>query len=138
MNHPLKYLLDSNICIHFFRGKYNLIDKLEIIGLNQCAISEITLAELVFGAENSENPEKNHNIIDRFVEQTTILPIYDSIYYYGKEKARMRKNGTVISDFDLLIGCTSVEKELIMVTENVREFERITNIKIENWIDRNK
>jgi len=138
MQHPLKYLLDSNICIHFFRGKYNVIDKLEKIGLNQCAISEITLAELVFGAENSENPKKNHSIIDQFVEQITILPIYDSIYYYGKEKARMRKNGTAISDFDLLIGCTSVEKELIMVTENVREFERITNIRIENWIDRRK
>ncbi len=130
MQHPLKYLLGSNICIHFFRGKYNVIDKLEEIGLNQCAISEITLAELVFGAENSENPKKNHSIINQFVEQTTILPIYDSIYIYGKEKARMRKNGTAISDFDLLIGCTSVEKELIMVTENVREFERITNIRI--------
>ena len=134
----MKYLLDSNICIHFFRGKYGVIDKLEKIGLIQCAISEITLAELVFGAENSENPKKNHNIIERFVEQTTVLPIYDSIYCYGKEKARLRKNGTMISDFDLLIGCTSVEKGLIMVTENVQEFERISNIKIENWIDRNK
>ena len=134
----MKYLLDSNICIHFFRGKFGVIDKLERIGLNQCAISEITLAELVFGAENSENPKKNHSIIKRFVEQTTILPIYDSIYFYGKEKARLRKNGTMISDFDLLIGCTSVEKNLIMVTENVREFERISNINIENWVDRNK
>jgi len=44
----------------------------------------------------------------------------------------------MISDFDLLIGCTSVEKNLIMVTENVREFERISNINIENWVDRNK
>ena len=134
----MKYLLDSNICIHFFRGKFGIIDKLEKIGLNDCAISEITLAELVFGAENSGNPKKNHNIIERFVEQTTILPIFDSIYYYGKEKTRLRKNGIMISDFDLLIGCTSVEKDLIMVTENVREFNRISNIKIENWINRNQ
>lgn len=134
----MKYLLDSNICIHFFRGKFGVINKLEKIGLNQCAISEITLAELVFGAENSENPKKNHSIIERFVKQTAILPIYDSIYLYGKEKARLRKSGTTISDFDLLIGCTSVEKNLIMVTENVREFERISNINIENWVDRNK
>jgi tRNA(fMet)-specific endonuclease VapC len=60
----MKYLLDTNICIHFFRGKFNLIDKIESIGLQNCAISEITLAELVFGAENSENPKKNHKIID--------------------------------------------------------------------------
>lgn len=90
----------------------------------------------MFGAENSESPEKNHNIIERFIEQTTILPIFDSIRIYGKEKTRLRKNGTMISDFDLLIGSTAIEKDLIMVTENVKEFERITNIKIENWIDR--
>ena len=66
------------------------------------------------------------------------LPIFDAISLYGKEKARLRKNGIMISDFDLLIGCTAIEKELIMVTENVREFERMSNIKIENWILRNK
>jgi tRNA(fMet)-specific endonuclease VapC len=130
----MKYLLDTNICIHFFRGKHNLIDKVEMVGLTNCAISEITLAELVFGAENSQNPKKNHNIIDNFASQVAIIPIFDSIYKYGKEKARLRKAGIMISDFDLLIGCTSTENDLIMVTENVKEFERISDIKIENWI----
>jgi tRNA(fMet)-specific endonuclease VapC len=134
----MKYMLDTNICIHFFRGKFNLIEKFEEIDLDNCAISEITLAELVFGAENSITPQKNHKIIEKFSNQVTILPIYDSIYFYGKEKARLRKSGIMISDFDLLIGCTSVEKGLIMVTENVGEFERITDIKIENWIDRSR
>jgi len=132
----MKYLLDTNICIHFFRGKYNLVEKIELEGLINCAISEITLAELVFGAENSLHPEKNHKIVEEFTNRLTILPIYDSIRIYGKEKARLRKSGTMISDFDLLIGCTSVEKELTMITENVSEFERISNIKIENWIKR--
>lgn len=66
----MKYLLDTNICIHFFRGKYKLIEKLENIGINNCAISEITLAELVFGAENSLNPQKNHDIIEQFFFKT--------------------------------------------------------------------
>jgi len=132
----MKYLLDTNICIHFFRGKYNLVEKIELEGLINCAISEITLAELVFGAENSLHPEKNHKIVEEFTNRLTILPIYDSIRIYGKEKARLRKSGTMISDFDLLIGCTSVEKEFTMITENVSEFERISNIKIENWIKR--
>jgi len=52
------YLLDTNICIHFFRGSFNLFTKIEQIKLKNCAISEITLAELVFGAENSPNPKK--------------------------------------------------------------------------------
>jgi tRNA(fMet)-specific endonuclease VapC len=51
------YLLDTNVCIHFFRGKFDLLDKLQQIGIRNCSISEITLAELAFGAENSLNPE---------------------------------------------------------------------------------
>lgn len=132
----MNYLLDTNICIHFFRGKYNLIDKIEEIRLDNCAISEITLAELVFGAENSTNPQKNYQIIEEFIQVVTVLPIFDSIRIYGKEKARLRKAGIMISDFDLLIGCTALEQDLIMVTENTKEFERISNIKLENWINR--
>jgi len=133
----MKYLLDTNICIHFFRGKFNLIDKLKEIGIKNCAISEITYAELVFGAENSANPKKNHLLIEKFVEQVTILPIFDSIIQYGRQKTKLRKQGQMISDFDLLIGCTAIENELIMVTENVNEFVRIEGIRIENWIKRN-
>ena len=132
----MKYLLDTNICIPFFRGKFNLIEKLEEVGLTNCAISEMTLAELVFGAENSQTPQKNREIVDKFSTKVTVLPIYDVISLYAKEKVRLRRSGTMISDFDLLIGCTAVEKDLIMVTENLREFERISNIKIENWINR--
>lgn len=132
----MKYLLDTNICVHFFRGKFNLIEKLEKVGLTNCAISEITLAELIFGAENSLSPQKNRDIVEKFSSKVTVLPIYDVINLYAKEKVRLRKSGTMISDFDLLIGCTAVQKELIMATENYREFERISNIKIENWIDR--
>lgn len=132
----MKYLLDSNIVIHLFRGKYGVIEKLESAKLENCAISEITLAELVFGAENSESPTKNHELIEKFSEQLTVLPIFGSIYTYGKEKARLRKAGNMISDFDLLIGCTAVDKDLIMVTENVKEFKRVRGIKIENWVNR--
>jgi len=132
----MKYLLDTNICIHFFRGKFNLIEKFQEVKLENCAISEITLAELVFGAENSSNPKKNYKLIDKFTEQIKILPIFNSINIYAKEKVRLRKNGTMISDFDLLIGSTSIANELIMVTENANEFERISGIELENWINR--
>jgi len=132
----MKYLIDTNICIHFFRGKFNLYDKFQEIGIENCAISEITLAELVFGAENSSNPKKNYELIEAFSDQVMIMPIINAIYIYGKEKASLRSLGTMISDFDLLIGCTALEKDLILVTENVSEFVRIKNLKIENWISR--
>ncbi|TVZ26542.1 tRNA(fMet)-specific endonuclease VapC [Gillisia sp. Hel_I_86] len=132
----MKYLLDTNICIHFFRGKFNLIEKFQEVNLDNCAISEITLAELIFGAENSSNSKKNLKLIDNFSEQVKILPIFNSINIYAKEKVRLRKKGEMISDFDLLIGSTAIANELIMVTENTKEFKRIKEIKIENWINR--
>lgn len=132
----MKYLLDTNICIHFLRGKFSLLEKFQEVGIENCTISEITLAELVFGAENSSNPKKNHELIENLTNQMTILPIFNAIYLYGKEKARLRLKGQMISDFDLLIGCTAVEKDLIMVTENLKEFERISGIQIENWAKR--
>jgi tRNA(fMet)-specific endonuclease VapC len=132
----MKYLLDSNICIHFFRGKFNIIEKLNEAGIENCAISEITLAELVFGAEKRNNPKKNHKLIEKFIGQMTILPIFDAIPKYGKEKARLQREGKSISDFDLFIGCTAIENDMIMVTENIKEFERIKSIKIENWVKR--
>lgn len=132
----MKYLLDTNICIHFFRGDYNLVEKFQRVQLRDCAISEITLAELTYGAESSSNPSKNYKLIDSFTEQTSTLPIFDAISIYAREKLRLRKAGLKISDFDLLIGATAVAHDLIMVTENLREFERISNIQIENWITR--
>ncbi|MEX2592817.1 MAG: type II toxin-antitoxin system VapC family toxin [Anditalea sp.] len=130
----MKYLLDTNICIHFLRGKFDLIEKFQEMGPENFAISEITLAELVFGAENSSNRKKNLELIEAFTNQVVILPIFNAIYLYGKEKARLRSKGLMISDFDLLIGCTAVEKDLVMVTENLKEFDRISGIQIENWV----
>lgn len=132
----MKYLLDTNICIHLFRGKFNLLEKFQEINLADCAISEITLAELIFGAENSPNPKKNHQIIDDFTYQLKILPIFNAIPTYAKEKVRLIKKGIIISDFDLLIDSTAVANDLIVITENIKEFERISGIEIDNWIKR--
>lgn len=132
----MKFLLDTNICIHFLRGRFNLSEKFISEGIEQFAISEITLAELVFGAENSSNPSVNLQIVEDFSSQLTILPIFDAIHLYGKEKARVRKSGEMISDFDLLIGCSAIENELILVTENISEFKRIQGIELESWIVR--
>lgn len=132
----MKYLLDTNICIHYFRGQFNLAEKIEEVDVRNCAISEITLAELAYGAENSSDPKKNFKIIDQFAEQVKILPIFNAINIYAKEKAQLRKKGTMISDFDILIGATSIANGLIMVSENLKDLERISKIKIENWVHR--
>jgi len=132
----MKYLLDTNICVHYFRGQFKLIEKIREVELRNCAISEITLAELAYGAECSSDPKKNFKTIDKFAKEVKIIPIYNAINHYAKEKTSLRKNGIMISDFDILIGSTSVVNELFMATENVKDLERISDIKIENWVKR--
>jgi tRNA(fMet)-specific endonuclease VapC len=130
-----KYLLDTDISVFYLRGKYNLNRKLkEIIGYDNCFISEITLAELKFGAELSERVEENLSSVNEFANKIGILPIFNSLDLYAKEKARLRKTGSMIDDFDLLIGCSAAKNGLILVTNNENHFERINNINIENWI----
>jgi tRNA(fMet)-specific endonuclease VapC len=130
-----KYLLDTNICIYFLKGQFNLNTKIEKAELSNCFVSEITIAELKFGAENSENQEKNRKTIDQFVSKFTIIPIFNSLDIYAKEKARLRKKGIPLDDFDLLIGATAISNNLILVTRNTSDFERMKGIEIENWID---
>jgi tRNA(fMet)-specific endonuclease VapC len=131
----VKYLLDTDISIFYLRGKYNLNQKLkEIIGYDNFFISEITLAELKYGAELSERVDENLRSVDEFSNKVGILPIFNSLDLYAKQKARLRKMGNMIDDFDLLIGCSAIKNGLILVTNNENHFDRIENIKIENWI----
>lgn len=128
-----KYLIDTNTCIFYINGKFNLKKKFEKADPDNCFISEITLAELKFGVENSEKKEKNQKALDDFLSGVKIVPIYHSLDLYAKEKARLRKSGTSIDDFDLLIGSTSVTHNLTMVTNNTDHFKRIKGIDLEDW-----
>ncbi|MFW6277447.1 MAG: type II toxin-antitoxin system tRNA(fMet)-specific endonuclease VapC [Prolixibacteraceae bacterium] len=128
-----KYLFDTNICIYYIKGKFGLKDKFRSIDKKSRFISEITLAELKFGVRNSEFPEKNQKTLDDFLTGVQILPIFNSLDLYANEKARLRKMGQPIDDFDLLIGVTSVTNKLILVTNNESHFNRISNITLENW-----
>lgn len=104
-----------------------------MIGKEHCCISEITVAELKYGAECSENPNKARALANELIEQFEIIPIYSSLDYFAKEKSRLRKEGTIIDDFDLLIGATAISEKMIMVTNNIKHLSRLKNIKIEDW-----
>ncbi|WP_269225861.1 PIN domain-containing protein [Flavobacterium eburneipallidum] len=130
----MQYLLDTNICVFFLRGKLNLDDIIKQKGKENCFISEITVFELRFGAENSENPTKSNQAVDLFLSGISIIPIYSSIKKYATEKIRLRKLGKPINDeFDLLIGVTAIKNKLILVTDNQKDFENLEGIKMENW-----
>lgn len=131
-----KYLLDTNICIYFLKGQSNIDKKLKSVGVENCFISEITVAELKFGAENSVQKEKNRKVIENFIDSIQILPIISCLDTYAKEKARLRKKGLTIDEFDLLIGSSSIENNMVLVTRNVKHFSRLKNCTIENWVDK--
>lgn len=127
--------MDTNICIYFLKGQYQLDNKIDQAGLFNCFISEITVAELKYGAANSSQAERNQKVIDEFINSFSIIPIFNALDIYAKEKARLRKSGRLIDDFDLLIGATAIANELTLITRNTSHFERLEAITVENWVD---
>lgn len=132
----IHYLLDTNICIHFMRLKYGVAKHIEEIGWEHCCISEITVAELFYGAERSDNVAKNRKLVESFCQDIEIIPIGTALKKYARNKAILCKQGTPIEDLDLFIGSTATANQLIMVTENVKHLQRIPDIQIENWVNR--
>ena len=128
-----KYLLDTNICAYFLNGKFNLETKIEKVGFENCAVSEITIAELKYGVEKSVQKEKNEKILQTFQTYFDVIPIFPSLNIYAKEKARLKTKGKILDDFDLLIGATAIFHNFILVTRNSTDFDRLENIEIDEW-----
>ena len=128
-----QYLLDTNICIYYIKGLYDLKSKFEVVDPENCFISEITLAELKFGVAKSQAKKKNQKALEHFLSGIQILPIFPALDIYAVEKARLQKSGKIIDDFDLLIGATAVSIDLTMVTNITSHFSRLIDIKLEDW-----
>lgn len=133
----MQYLLDTNICIFFLRGMLKFDEIIRQKGLDNCFISELTVFELKYGAENSTNPKKSHQAVDKFVKGLTVIPIYGIVNQYAETKVYLRKNGTPLHDeFDLIIGVTALANDLTLVTDNTKDFKFMKNLKLENWFNR--
>lgn len=132
-----KYLLDTNVCIFFLQGKYGIKEKIQKIGRKNCCISEITIAELLYGAAYSQS-EKHSRDVEIVLENLSLVPLYDTLPTYAEVKAHLRRSGQLIEEFDMLIGSSAVHHGYVMVTENLDHFGRIPRIEIENWVERPK
>lgn len=134
-----RYLLDTNICVFLLRGMYGVDKMLENVGLENCYISEITVAELKYGAElgRRKGLKQRFQKLDELLSQLQIMPIRQAIDLFASEKARLRIAGTPADDnFDLLIGCTAVIHHMVLVTENIKDFKNLSGIRLENWVER--
>ena len=131
----LKYLLDTNIVIYVLKRRPQQV--LEIFNTNasRMAISSITLSELIYGAEKSPNVDKNLEAVEEFISHLEVLS-YDAkaSQHYGQIKASLEKKGEIIGENDIHIAAHAVSQGLILVTNNLREFNRVPNLALENWV----
>lgn len=133
----MTYMLDTNICIYAIKNKPEQVLKRLKDNLNKgLCISAITLAELEHGVEKSAKPERNRVALLQFLSILDILPFDDlAAAEYGEICAYLQKRGTPIGTMDMLIAGHARAEEMILVTNNVREFERVPDLRIANWAE---
>lgn len=128
-----KYLLDTCVCISMFRNEGNVRDTLRRIGTKNCYISEITVAELYFGLAKAEDKKRKLEDIREVQKLFRVIPAYSSFKEYGEIRHSLEHSGHRIDQFDLLIAATALHQQMTLVTSNLKHFERIQGIEIENW-----
>lgn len=129
-----KYLLDTNICIALLRGNKTVARKLIEIGEGHCCLSVITLYELMFGAYYSKHEAQEIPKVKTFVGRFPVISLLDCAEEYALRKTQLRSSGIMIDEFDLMIAATALSGNYILVTDNLKHFQRIDGLKVENWI----
>ena len=130
-----KYLLDTNIFIAASKGNPLVCQRLETLKSSQILLSCIVLGELVFGAEKSQQLQRNLTRVKKIAAEFELMNINSgTIYCYGEIRAKLEKQGLPIGANDTWIAAQALSHHLILVTDNVREFSRVENLNIENWL----
>ena len=132
----MKYLLDTNIIAYIIKKRpVEVFDKLQSVEWEEVAISSIVVAELWFGVAKSQHKEQNKIALENFLAPFTILDFdTKAAEQYAFVRVDLEAKGTIIGANDLLIAAHALSQELILVTNNVKEFGRVENLKIENWV----
>ena len=132
-----QYLLDTDICIEIIKHNERVLDKVEAVGEENCFVTDITIAELFFGAAKSARPE-HFDDVDNILQSFDLKPLLPSLRLYGENKALLEDQGRMIGEFDLLIGSCAVYHDLIMVTSNLKHFDHIPHVHLEDWAQKSK
>ena len=129
------YLLDTNICIYAIKNRSeSVIQKVKSYLPHQIKISSVTVAELEYGASKSDYRAQNRIANLNFLSAFDIIAFDDEdAEEYGLIRAKLERKGQIIGPYDMQIAAQAISKDLILVTNNVKEFERVDGLKIENW-----
>jgi tRNA(fMet)-specific endonuclease VapC len=135
----MRYLLDTNICIYLMKGESDLENKVQQVGLANCFISELTIAELLYGVTKSDpaRQSSNRQNLEKFLRLfpvTRRLGISATLETYAQQKAYLKRIGRLQGEFDMLIGSVAVAHGLTLVTHNTRHFFDMVGIVLEDWV----
>ena len=132
----IRYMLDTNICIHLIKYRApSVLKKLSSIPIDEVGVSSIVYAELCYGVAFSQKKKANEAALKDFLRYAKVLDWPKAAALtYGMIRADLRKKGTPIGSMDLLIAAHTLFLDSVLVTDNVKEFERIADIKVENWL----
>ncbi len=131
----LTYMLDTNICIYVMKSRTPELRERFNINAERLCISSITLGELHYGAEKSARRASNLAEIARFVARLDVLPFGEkAAAHYGQVRAELARAGTPCGPHAMQIGGHARSEGLIVVTNNLREFERMPGVRTENWV----
>ena len=137
-----KYILDTCTWIEFFHERNGVKERVASKDIDQIFASEITLAELIYGAMNSADYERHIQEPEWLRQYITIYDISDVFYEYAQIRCalnRIKKHlDREVGNLDIFIGATALHYGLTVVTENVRHFSLMPGVKYENWVERNK
>lgn len=132
----MHYLLDTNICIYIIKKHpIKVLNRLRKQSIGEVAVSSITVAELEYGADKSSRPEQNRNALLAFLSPLEILAFDEmAVLHYGEIRAYLEKTGKIIGAMDVLIAAYARSISLTLVTNNTKEFSRVPNLRLENWV----
>jgi tRNA(fMet)-specific endonuclease VapC len=132
----VRYLLDTNICVYALKHRPpEVLERLRAVGKAAVAVSVITVLELRQGAEKSQQAAANHARLDLFLGPLRVLPFDEDAALAGARlRAHLERLGRPIGDLDSLIAAQALAREMILVTNNLREFERVPALQVENWV----
>ena len=132
----MKYLLDTNICIYIINEKpEKVLRNFEQYPVHEFGISSVTHAELQYGVEKSKYKSTNQDALDEFLLPLTVIPFHGKrlVECYGKIRVLLESKGKTIGPLDMLIAAHALSLDLTVISNNIKEFARIPNLKCQNW-----
>ena len=131
-----KYIIDTNTCIEYFKHRNGVPERMNQVRREDIYVSEVTIAELLFGAVHSRNVERHLREVQELQQDITVLPISDVLHEYAEIRHSLTSQGCIVEDFDILIGATARHYGYIVVTDNLKHFAPMPGVNVENWVKR--